>query len=663
MHASRAERRGMTLHPDAALRRHTAALALALSLVLATAAGALATTASVAPDGNVLVDGEPFFPIGIYHVSWIGNRQGGKAVPDLHLAADAGFNVFHATVDLRNDTQDLLDAAASRGIYVIGETPWPSDGPGGFIDKWKSEPAMIGWLLADDFNAPYAGPAYNHPPAQVAARRAELAALAPQHLGYASGGSYPGFRIAEFAETMDVMGFQSYPLGAQNSPDEYALQENVDSFDWVRDQLAGTGQLFIANPQAYKWGGSRYPTPREARNLLYAPLLRGAKGVLWYTMWEGSDRYLPKTAPELWAALPALNRETATLAPFLLHGTRTELATGDARVHASRWEWNAQTLVLVIGTHREGTRAVALALPAEASGPARVLFPMRAESGMIPSGGQLAGGVGPEEVHAYLIDHAVAGDTWPVAAFSIAPNPPAFGSSATLDGSASSDTDGTVSAWEWDFGDGTRGSGALVDHTWTAPGTYAVRLTVRDDVGAPGTTIVPVTVGVTALCPAAPLAGCRRASSTLALRDTGSAARRTLTWTWKRGAAALAELGDPTATTETALCVWDANGRALATSSRPGAAWQALGSAGFRLRDPSGGAGGVIQSRLKPGSGSAASLVVKAKGAKLPAAALPLVTPVTAQLVTSDGAACWEGLYTPGGATRSTATSFRGKDG
>ncbi|MBY0279336.1 PKD domain-containing protein [Candidatus Binatia bacterium] len=521
---------------------------------------------------------------------------------------------------------------------------------------------MIGWLLADDFNAPYAGPAYNHPPSQVAPRRAELAALAPQHLGYASGGSYPGYRIAEYAGTMDLMGFQSYPLGAQNSPDEYALQENVDSFDWVRDRLAGTGQTFVANPQAYKWGGSRYPTPREARNLLYAPLLRGAKGVVWYTMWEGSDRYLPKTAPELWAALPALNREVATLAPFLLRGTRTELATGDARVHASRWELNGQTLVLAIGTQHDGPRTVSLALPAAATGLAQALFPDRAESGLAVSGGALSGNVGNEDVHAYLIDHAVPGDVSPSAWFTITPEPPVFGSPATLDGSSSSDPDGSVTSWEWDFGDGTRTTGAVVNHTWSTPGSYGVRLTVRDDAGAPGTTMVPVHVGVTALCPAAPLAGCRAASSTLSLRDPGSAARRTLTWTWKRGAASLAELGDPTAATEVALCIWDASGRVLATSSRPGTAWQSLGASGFRLRDPSGGVGGIFQSRLKPGRGTGASLTVKAKGSRLPAAALPLLPPVTVQLVTSDGGACWQGLYPAGGSTRSTATSFRGKD-
>src|SRR5690606_28301773 len=95
-----------------ATHRNPLSVALAALAVLATIDGAAsrahATTASISPEGNILIDGEPFFPIGIYHVSWIGNRQGGKAVPDLHLAADAGFNLFFPTIDGRADTQALL---------------------------------------------------------------------------------------------------------------------------------------------------------------------------------------------------------------------------------------------------------------------------------------------------------------------------------------------------------------------------------------------------------------------------------------------------------------------------------------------------------------------------------------------------------------------------
>jgi PKD domain len=635
-----------------------------VALVLTGGAPAGATTASVGPDGNLLVDGAPFFPIGIYHVSWIGDRQGVKAAPDLELAADAGFNLMHATVDARDDMQDLFDAAVARGVYLIGETPWPASGPDAFVNKWKSHPALIGWSIADDFNAPYSGPAYNHPPAEVGARNAYLHGLVPTHLSYASGGSYPGFRIAEFLVLMDVMGFQSYPLGAGNSPDDYALQENVDSFDWVADQLAGSGQLFVANPQAYRWTNSRYPTPREARNFLYAPLLRGAKGILWYAMWEGSARYLPGAAPALWQDLKSQNVELASLTSFLLHGARTELPTANARVRAASWELAGQVVVVALSTERSASHAVALALPANATGPAHRLFPGRAEAGMSVSGSQLVGSIGPEEVHVYLLDLAPPGNARPTAALTVVPPTVAFGSAATLDGSSSSDADGSVVAWEWDVGDGTLASGTSVAHTWALPGTYWVRLTVRDDDGATGTTIVPVDVGITALCPPAPSAGCRAAGrSIFTIRDPGVPSRRTLVWSWKRAGTDLGDFGHPTSSTEYALCVYDAGGRAIATGVPPGAGWTSLGAAGFRLRDPAADPGGLTQARLKPGTSPAASLTVKGKGVHLPALALPLALPVTAQLVSSDGGVCWEGVYTAGPTTRTLPELFKGRDG
>ncbi len=36
-----------------------------------------------------------------------------------------------------------------------------------------------------------------------------------------------------------------------------------------------------------------------------------------------------------------------------------------------------------------------------------------------------------------------------------------------------------IASWSWDFGDGSYGSGMNPVHTYTAPGTYTVKLTVR----------------------------------------------------------------------------------------------------------------------------------------------------------------------------------------
>lgn len=56
-----------------------------------------------------------------------------------------------------------------------------------------------------------------------------------------------------------------------------------------------------------------------------------------------------------------------------------------------------------------------------------------------------------------------------------------------VDGSLSSDPDGSIVSWEWDFGDGATASGMTATHTYAADGTYTITLTVTDDDGLTGT--------------------------------------------------------------------------------------------------------------------------------------------------------------------------------
>ena len=66
---------------------------------------------------------------------------------------------------------------------------------------------------------------------------------------------------------------------------------------------------------------------------------------------------------------------------------------------------------------------------------------------------------------------------------------------ASFDGSTSSDPDGTVASYSWNFGDGSAaGTGKTTSHSYTAAGTYSVVLTVTDNQGATGTVTHAVTV-------------------------------------------------------------------------------------------------------------------------------------------------------------------------
>jgi PKD repeat protein len=64
----------------------------------------------------------------------------------------------------------------------------------------------------------------------------------------------------------------------------------------------------------------------------------------------------------------------------------------------------------------------------------------------------------------------------------------------TFDGSGSSDRDGSIVNYEWDFGDGSTGSGLTVTHAYAQIGKYVVRLSVTDNDGLTASLAQPLVV-------------------------------------------------------------------------------------------------------------------------------------------------------------------------
>ncbi len=73
--------------------------------------------------------------------------------------------------------------------------------------------------------------------------------------------------------------------------------------------------------------------------------------------------------------------------------------------------------------------------------------------------------------------------------------------SCTFDASASSDADGTIANYSWDFGDGNNGSGSNPTHGYSLNGSYNVVLTITDDQGATDTATAQVTVAANTSTP------------------------------------------------------------------------------------------------------------------------------------------------------------------
>lgn len=108
----------------------------------------------------------------------------------------------------------------------------------------------------------------------------------------------------------------------------------------------------------------------------------------------------------------------------------------------------------------------------------------------------------------------------PVAQFTVDPTSGGAGTKFHFDASASSDLEGPIAAYRWDFGDNSTGQGKLPVHSYAKEGTYKVTLTVKDRKGQEATADKQVKVesgGGGALCrasedstsrPAEPEGGC-----------------------------------------------------------------------------------------------------------------------------------------------------------
>ncbi len=86
------------------------------------------------------------------------------------------------------------------------------------------------------------------------------------------------------------------------------------------------------------------------------------------------------------------------------------------------------------------------------------------------------------------------GNTPPVASVSADPTQGDAPLTVQFSGSGSTDSDGTIVSYAWDFGDGETGSGATIGHVYGQAGNYTATLTVTDDGNGTDTDTVEIAV-------------------------------------------------------------------------------------------------------------------------------------------------------------------------
>lgn len=299
----------------------------------------LPVTTSVKADGTVAVNDQAMFPLGFYHLSWMGTPA--RRMADMKTIASMGFNTMVTTmfdpIDDIEGTRTLLQTANANGMKLLLE-----DFNAQSISALKNEPGLMGWMVADDCHVHYTT-------AELQTRHNTVKQADPTHLTYASTAvSYSNARSDYFGRT-DMMGNQSYPIGGGDD-----INSVYGTLKILVAESAKKGTAPIANLQSFNWDGQRMPTTQEVYNMTSQALGAGVKGILYYTyLDQGTD--LNNNAA-IKTELSKAAKEIKQLTPMLLNGQRREVvASGALRV--VQWAYNGKRYLQVINVSESSTTA------------------------------------------------------------------------------------------------------------------------------------------------------------------------------------------------------------------------------------------------------------------------------------------------------------------
>ena len=281
---------------------------------------------SLRDDGVAIVDGKPFFPIGIYRVRKMEKNGNDYRTAFRELKA-AGFNTVH-TYDTwqMKSFQEFLDAADEVGMKMFIPVG-AENGNGGFNEKYvlaaRNRKSLLAWYLADDT-------ALHVRKRELLWRHTRCKALDPWHITMhadAAGGEC-GHRFGEYFDTTDVFAPEVYPV-QQAKPHGREVLQALASQKVVQDTLAANGWPRKASwPIIQHFDGwavwNRFPTEAELWAMTYASIAHGARGILFYaytgTGWHREGRWARgvRDVSERWDEICRLAGELRTLSDALV---------------------------------------------------------------------------------------------------------------------------------------------------------------------------------------------------------------------------------------------------------------------------------------------------------------------------------------------------------
>lgn len=316
-------------------------------------------------DGVTLVNGEPFFARGLYHVE----------PQDYELVKAHGFNC----VQTHAKNVEAVEAAGLKaGVALYWGSRPNSEAWRQKVLDYLDNPAVFAWWIQDE---PDGG-------------RMSLELLAdsysfirttdPNRPAYTCLNTPSTYR--EYAPQTDIVSMDVYPIPRTR------ITRISDTLEHAQAVIPKHVHWFIGQV----WSPPNAPrlvAPAEHRCMTYLALAHGARGLFWYSFSERTGWYLPDDNPQVWAATKVVNAELAQLEPVLLTPNLAEHvfepAQGEGEVHTSLKRLGDDIYVFAVNPTREAARVsidLAQLTDANPAAEAQVLFENRSvtvEGGII----------------------------------------------------------------------------------------------------------------------------------------------------------------------------------------------------------------------------------------------------------------------------------------
>ena len=285
-------------------------------------------------DGFTLVDGKPFFPIGIFSVKKA--PVNGESLDNAFRSLkEAGFNLAHTYMWNREtaDMQEYLDVSAKHGVKLLlnparQEHNLPSE---------RNRENVLAWYLADDTS--------RHWTVDALRMRAGFcnALDGGTHLTAQADslGNGARSRYYDYIHCTDVFIPEIYTVCAKevigNEVMFVGSQMNT-IFRELKEAGSPVKSVWALLQHFSGWGGwVRFPTLIEQRAMTYLAIVRGAHGMMWYTYSDSpkSNGRGAAHTPETWKILASVTRELAAIqddlaAPTAMEQPMCEILTGPA---------------------------------------------------------------------------------------------------------------------------------------------------------------------------------------------------------------------------------------------------------------------------------------------------------------------------------------------